>query len=141
MRSRHRMCSFEKVILKNLSKFTGKHLCQSIFFNKFREIFKNIFFHGTPPCGCYCLLKLKLKFYKTIYLKNHLKWWKFGRKQQQFFFKTAFCTCSWNLWKSSVKELRFWLPKKGCIFWEFWRQSNYYITEPIEKPFAEHLCL
>ena len=28
------MCSIEKGALKNLTKFTGKHLCQSLFFNK-----------------------------------------------------------------------------------------------------------
>ena len=33
--------------LKNFAKFTEKHLCQSVFFNKvagLREIFKSIFF-------------------------------------------------------------------------------------------------
>ena len=62
-RSSHRMCSIKKGILRNFSKFTGKHLCQSLFFNKvaachfikketlaqvfsceFWEISKNIFF-------------------------------------------------------------------------------------------------
>ena len=27
------MCSTKKAVLKNFAKFTGKHLCQSIFFN------------------------------------------------------------------------------------------------------------
>ena len=50
---------YEKGVHKNISKFTGKHLCQSLFFNKvaglkksltvvfsceFCEIFKSIFF-------------------------------------------------------------------------------------------------
>ena len=33
-RSSHRRCSFKKVVLKNVTKFTGKPLCQSLFFNK-----------------------------------------------------------------------------------------------------------
>ena len=33
-RSRHRRCSIIKGVLKNLAKFTGRHLCQSLFFNK-----------------------------------------------------------------------------------------------------------
>ena len=33
-RSNHRSCSIKKDVLKNFSKFTGKHLCQSLFFNK-----------------------------------------------------------------------------------------------------------
>ena len=33
-RSSHQMCSLKKGVLRNFAKFTGKHLCQSIFFNK-----------------------------------------------------------------------------------------------------------
>ena len=33
-RSSHRRCSVRKGILKNFAKFTGKHQCQSFFFNK-----------------------------------------------------------------------------------------------------------
>ena len=33
-RSSHRRCSVRKVVHKNFSKFTGKLLCQSLFFNK-----------------------------------------------------------------------------------------------------------
>ena len=56
LRSNHRRCSLKKGVLKNFAKFTGKHLCQSLFFNKvaetlaqvfsceFCEIFKNTFF-------------------------------------------------------------------------------------------------
>ena len=34
MRSSRRRCSVRKGVLWNLAKFTGKHLCQSLFFNK-----------------------------------------------------------------------------------------------------------
>ena len=33
-RSSHRRCSVKKGILRNFAKFTGKHMCQSLFFNK-----------------------------------------------------------------------------------------------------------
>ena len=33
-RSSHQRCSVEKGVLRNFAKFTGKHLCQSLFFNK-----------------------------------------------------------------------------------------------------------
>ena len=33
-------------VLRNFTKFTGKHLCQSLFFNKV-EISRNTFFHRT----------------------------------------------------------------------------------------------
>ena len=61
-RSSHRRCSVRKCVFRNFSKFTGKQLCQNLFFNKvqawglkketlaqvfsceFWEISKNIFF-------------------------------------------------------------------------------------------------
>ena len=64
-RSSHQRCSLRKCILRNFGKFTGKHLCQSFYFNKvagltcnfikietlaqvfsceFSKIFKNNFF-------------------------------------------------------------------------------------------------
>ena len=33
-RSNHHRCSMKKDVLRNLAKFTGKHLCQSLFLNK-----------------------------------------------------------------------------------------------------------
>ena len=33
-RGSHRRCSVRKNVLKNFAKFAGKHLCQSLFFNK-----------------------------------------------------------------------------------------------------------
>ena len=33
-RSSHRRCSVRKSVVRNFAKFTGKHLCQSLFFNK-----------------------------------------------------------------------------------------------------------
>ena len=54
LRSSHRRCSVKKVAFKNFAKYTGKHLCQGLFFNKvagaaqvfsceFCKIFKNTF--------------------------------------------------------------------------------------------------
>ena len=33
-RNSHQRCSMKKGVLRNFVKFTGKHLCQSLFFNK-----------------------------------------------------------------------------------------------------------
>ena len=33
-RSSHQRCSIEKGVLRNFKKFTGKQLCQSLFFSK-----------------------------------------------------------------------------------------------------------
>ena len=72
-RSGHRRCSVKKGVLRNFAKFTGKHLCQRLFFNKvagqvcnfikkeslaqvfsceFCKISKNVFFYRTPPDDC-----------------------------------------------------------------------------------------
>ena len=72
----------KKGIIKNFTKFTGKHLCQRLFFNKvaglrpgtcnfikkktlaqvfycqFCEIFKNAFFYRTPPVTATDFLKV-----------------------------------------------------------------------------------
>ena len=34
VRSNHQRCSVRKDALRNFAKFTGKHLCKSLFFNK-----------------------------------------------------------------------------------------------------------
>ena len=34
LRSSHRRCSVRKSVFRNFAKFTGKHLCQNLFFNK-----------------------------------------------------------------------------------------------------------
>ena len=63
--SSHQGCSVRKGVLRNFAKFTGKHLCQSLFFKKacnfvknetlaqvfsceFCEIFKKTFSYRTP---------------------------------------------------------------------------------------------
>ena len=66
-RSSHHRCSIKKGVLRNLTKFTGKHLCQSLFVNKvikkealaqvlscqFCKISKNAFFYRTRPDDCF----------------------------------------------------------------------------------------
>ena len=70
-KSSHQRCSIIKGVLRNFAKFTGKHLCQSLFFNKFA---------GLPAT----LLKKTLvqvfsckfaKFQRTPFLSTeHLPW-------------------------------------------------------------------
>ena len=43
-RSSHPEVFCTKGAFRNVAKLTGKHLCQSLFLNKFCEISKNIFF-------------------------------------------------------------------------------------------------
>ena len=63
--SSHRRCSVRKGILRNFAKFTGKHLCKSLFFNKVANL------------RSVALLKMRLcfpvnfvKFLRTPFLQN-----------------------------------------------------------------------
>ena len=46
IRNSHRRCSVRKGVLRNLAKFTGKHLCQSLFFNKYKNVLKRGLWQG-----------------------------------------------------------------------------------------------
>ena len=71
-KSSHQMCSLRKVFLRNLTKFTEKHLCQSLFFN---------IAAGPRPAT---LLKMRLwhkcfpenfvKFLRTPISIEHVRW-------------------------------------------------------------------
>ena len=77
LRSSHRMCSIKNGVLKSFAKFTGKHLCWSVFLNKvsglrpatllkeiltqvfsyeFCKIFQKHLFYKTPLGDCFCKL-------------------------------------------------------------------------------------
>ena len=69
-RSSHRRCFIKEDVLKNFAKFTGKHLCQSLFVNKIA---------GLRPQACNFIKKRLLhrhfsenfaKFSRTLFLQN-----------------------------------------------------------------------
>ena len=63
-RSSHQRCSIKKGVLRNFTKFTGKHLCQSLFFNKtFSTLLKKRLWHRCFPVSF-------LKFLRTPLLQN-----------------------------------------------------------------------
>ena len=79
IRSSHQRCSMKKGVLRNFAKFTGKHLCQSLFFNNFLEISKNTFFTehlwttGSEPCVYKtCLLDHLFEFAPKLPLPSFL---------------------------------------------------------------------
>ena len=54
-RSSNQRCSVSKGVVRNFAKFSGKHLCQSLFFNKFaglRKFYENVLYR-TPPGDCF----------------------------------------------------------------------------------------
>ena len=63
----YQRCSIKKGILKNFAKFTGKHLCQSLFFNKVVEQNFNLFKKETLAQVFSCEF---CKFLRTPFLQN-----------------------------------------------------------------------
>ena len=70
-RSSHQRFSMKKGVLKNFAKFTGKHLCQSLFYNEVAGLAATLlekrFWHRCFPVNF-------LKFLRTPFLTEHL-WW------------------------------------------------------------------
>ena len=67
-RSSHQRCSMKKGVLKNFTKFTGKHLCQSLIFNKLAvlrpaTLLKKRLWHRCFPVNF-------VKFLRTPFLQN-----------------------------------------------------------------------
>ena len=67
-RSSHQRCSMKKGVLRNFTKFTGKHLCQSLLFNKVAglrpaTLLKKRLWHRCFPMNF-------AKFLRTPFLQN-----------------------------------------------------------------------
>ena len=67
-RSSHRRCSVKKGVFRNFAKFTGKHLCQSFFFDKVAvlrpaSLLKKRLWHR-------CFLVNFTEFLRTSFLQN-----------------------------------------------------------------------
>ena len=69
LRNSHQRCSIKKGVLKNFIKFTGKHLCQSFFFNKVSglrtaALLKKMLWHRCFPVNFAKFLRTP--FYRTL---------------------------------------------------------------------------
>ena len=67
-----RRCSMIKAVLRNFAKFTGKHLCHSLFLNKVvglrpATLLKRRLWHRCFPVNF-------VKFLRTSFLTEHLRW-------------------------------------------------------------------
>ena len=74
---------YKKGVLRNFTKFKGKHLCQSLFFNKVTglrpaTLLKERLWHKSFPVNF-------VKFLKTPFLTKHL-WWLLLYALQSLFF-------------------------------------------------------
>ena len=71
-RSSHRMRSLRKGELRNFAKFTGKHLCQGLIFNKVAGFRPATLFKKRPWHRCFSVNFAK--FLRTPFLDEHLRW-------------------------------------------------------------------
>ena len=92
-RSSHPWCSTRKGVLRNFAKFTGKDLCQSLFFNKATDLrpatllkkklwrrcfpvsfakFLRTLFYRTPLGDCFWSSNYSLFFYGDLYRRFYI---------------------------------------------------------------------
>ena len=67
-RNSHQRCSMKKGVLRNFTKFTGKHLCQSLFFNKVADLRLATFLKKRLWHRCFPVIFAK--FLRTPFLQN-----------------------------------------------------------------------
>ena len=71
-RSSRREVFCKKVVLRNFAKFTGKHLCQSLFFSKFAGLSPATLLKKRPRHSWFPVNFTK--FLRTPFLTEHLRW-------------------------------------------------------------------
>ena len=67
-RSSHQKCSIVIVVLKNFTKFTGKQLCQSLFFNNVADLRPAILLKG--DCGTGVFLWVLWNFLEHLFTEH-----------------------------------------------------------------------
>ena len=79
----------KKDILRNFTKFTGKHLCQSLFFNK-----------AARASGCFCLIVIMNSFIITERCKNQwiYQWICDIQNMKVILLKFVKDHCFWTFW-------------------------------------------
>ena len=83
-----RRCSVKKGVLRNFAKFTGKHLCQSLYFNKVAglrpaTLLKQRLWHR-------CFLVNIAKFLGTPFFTEHFWWLLLERNKSKLYPRTKF---------------------------------------------------
>ena len=89
-RSIHRRCSIKRGVLENLAKFTGKHPCQSLFFNKVAglrpaTISKKGLWHRCFPVNFVKFLRTPTSLNTSGRLLVFLLLWKLFYRQNSWF--------------------------------------------------------
>ena len=70
-------CSVRKRVLRNFAKFTGKHLRQSLSFNRVAGLRPATLLKKRPRHSCFPVNFAK--FLRTLFLTEHLRWLLFAK--------------------------------------------------------------
>ena len=84
-RSSHQRCSIKKGVFRNFLKFIGKHICQSLFFNKVAGL--NTFLQNT--CGRLLLDTQNYLIKNPNINPTHPVPWRRKKKYLNFYFHTS----------------------------------------------------
>ena len=116
-RSSHRRCSERKGVLSNFAKFTGKHLCQSLFFN---EVAGLRLWKERPWYRCFHVNFVK--FRRTFFLQSNsgrllLSLWGGRTFHYKLLFSLSFIILKKNPAVSQIseKDVQFFLCSVVCI--------------------------
>ena len=69
-RSRHRRCSIKQVVLKKFAKFTERHLCRSVFFNKIAGLRPVTLLKKIPTQVFFSELR---EIFNSTFIEQHLR--------------------------------------------------------------------
>ena len=98
-RSSYQRCSMKKRVLRNFAKFTGKRLCQSLFFNKVAGLQACNFIKKRLRHKCFSVNFAQ--FLRTPFVIEHLRWPL--QKMNNFFFSIVKChSKKWVISKTEV---------------------------------------
>ena len=75
-RSSHKRCSIMIGVLRNFPKFTGKHLCHSLFFNKVAGLRLQVFSKFAKICE-FCEISKNTFYYRTPLVAAMIRFWIF----------------------------------------------------------------
>ena len=121
-RSSHQSCSVKEGVLRNFTKFTGKHLWQNLFFNKVpglrpATLSKKRLWHRCFPVNFMKFLRTPfyIRHLWWLLLQFQLKWFSFKRGCAKMHHYAGRCKgiCSYNLVYNFLIQL---LPLQSSLF-------------------------
>ena len=123
----------KKGVFRNFAKFTGKHLYQSLFFNKVvglrpATLLKKRLWHGCFPVNF-------AKFLRTPFLKEHLWWLLLKWSFSSYSFWLLKCSLGRSLWSLERCSMGSYLETR-CFWWLVDPCSNWciYLSSHISGP-------